>query len=114
VPHDGLQMNCSMNHKDKVRQAVQLLENGSATIHLVGAGGSGMAGIARLLLDDGYPVTGSDQRRNEVVDSLLARGMTVFHGHAADHLGQADAVVYSTAVTESNPRACGCTEKGDS
>jgi UDP-N-acetylmuramate--alanine ligase len=112
VPHDGLQMNCSMNHKDKVRQAVQLLENGSATIHLVGAGGSGMAGIARLLLDDGYPVTGSDQRRNEVVDSLLARGMTVFHGHAADHLGQADAVVYSTAVTESNPERAAARKKG--
>lgn len=101
-----------MNLKENVQRALAVLKKRSAVIHLVGAGGSGMAGIARLLLDDGYTVTGSDQRRNDVVTSLQARGMTVFEGHAAGQVGEADALVYSTAVAESNPERQAARERG--
>ncbi len=101
-----------MDLKENVERARAVLKNRSAVIHLIGAGGSGMAGIARLLLDDGYAVTGSDQRRNEVVTSLQARGMMIHQGHHADYLGRADAVVYSTAVPDSNAERQAAQERG--
>jgi len=89
---------------EQVEEAAGILANPKAVIHLVGIGGSGMAGLARLLDDAGYPVTGSDQRSNEVTRSLQERGIPVACGHAADHIGsRVDAVVYSTAIHPDNP-----------
>jgi UDP-N-acetylmuramate--alanine ligase len=72
-------------------------------IHFVGIGGSGMGGIAEVLLNLGYAVQGSDLKANAVTMRLARLGASVFIGHDAEHLGQADVVVVSTAVNRANP-----------
>jgi UDP-N-acetylmuramate--alanine ligase len=72
-------------------------------IHFVGIGGSGMSGIAEVLVTLGYNVTGSDLGSNAVTQRLTDMGATVFQGHAESHIGDADAVVTSTAVKADNP-----------
>ena len=72
-------------------------------IHLVGIGGSGMGGIAEVLLNLGYVVQGSDLKANAVTQRLARLGATIFIGHAAGHLGKADVVVVSSAVNRTNP-----------
>ena len=72
-------------------------------IHLVGIGGSGMGGIAEVLLNLGYEVQGSDLRPNAVTQRLARLGVTIFIGHAAEQLGRADVVVVSSAVSRANP-----------
>jgi UDP-N-acetylmuramate--alanine ligase len=72
-------------------------------IHLVGIGGSGMGGIAEVLLNLGYQVQGSDLKGNGVTQRLARLGATIFVGHAAEHLGAADVVVVSSAVSRANP-----------
>ena len=72
-------------------------------IHFVGIGGSGMNGIAEVLLNLGYQVSGSDLADNAVTQRLKQLGATVYQGHAASHLVAADAVVVSTAVSNDNP-----------
>jgi len=72
-------------------------------IHFVGIGGSGMNGIAEVLLNLGYQVSGSDLADNAVTQRLKKLGATVYLGHAESHLVAADAVVVSTAVSNDNP-----------
>jgi len=72
-------------------------------IHLVGIGGSGMGGIAEVLLNLGYQVQGSDLKGNAVTERLARLGVRVFVGHNAAHLGKADVVVVSSAVSRANP-----------
>ena len=72
-------------------------------IHFVGVGGIGMSGIAELLANLGYVVSGSDARRSAVTDRLESLGVTVQAGHAAVNVGEADVVVYSSAVRPDNP-----------
>jgi len=62
-----------------------------------------MSGIAELLANLGYAVSGSDRQRSEVTDRLAALGVTVRVGHRAEHVGDADVVVYSSAVRADNP-----------
>jgi UDP-N-acetylmuramate--alanine ligase len=72
-------------------------------IHFVGIGGSGMSGIAEVLLTLGYRVSGSDLASNAVTRRLAQLGAVIAQGHAAEHIAGADAVVISTAVSPSNP-----------
>ncbi len=72
-------------------------------VHLVGIGGSGMGGIAEVLLNLGYTVTGSDLRENAVTRRLRALGAEVRLGHAPAHVAGADVVVVSSAVAPDNP-----------
>ena len=72
-------------------------------IHFVGIGGSGMSGIAEVLLNLGYTVSGSDSASNSTTQRLAKLGARVAQGHAAEHIAGADAVVVSTAVGASNP-----------
>jgi len=72
-------------------------------IHFVGVGGIGMSGIAELLANLGYAVSGSDAKRSPVTDRLETLGVTVQAGHAAANVGDADVVVYSSAVRPDNP-----------
>ena len=72
-------------------------------IHFVGAGGAGMSGIAEVLLNLGYTVSGSDLKRSAVTDRLVGLGAKVFEGHAAGHVAGAHVVVVSTAVSADNP-----------
>lgn len=72
-------------------------------IHFIGIGGAGMSGIAEVLLNQGYSISGSDLKISEVTQRLSAMGMQVFIGHAASNLKDVDVVVRSTAVSEQNP-----------
>lgn len=72
-------------------------------LHFVGIGGAGMGGIAEVLLNLGYAVSGSDLRENAVISHLRQLGAVVHIGHEAGHVDAADAVVISSAVTEDNP-----------
>src|ERR671924_1815568 len=71
-------------------------------IHFVGIGGAGMSGIAEILLNLGYRVTGSDARRNDAVERLEQLGAKVFIGHEPGHVEGAHVVVYSSAVSRDN------------
>jgi len=72
-------------------------------IHFVGIGGIGMSGIAEVLHNLGFIVTGSDTARNSTVERLTSLGIDVVQGHSADNVGRADLVVYSSAVKMDNP-----------
>lgn len=72
-------------------------------IHFVGIGGSGMSGIAEVLVNLGFGVSGSDQADNATTRRLAGLGIRVVTGHAAENVGNADAVVVSTAVRDDNP-----------
>ncbi len=72
-------------------------------IHFVGLGGVGMSGIAEVLLNLGYEVSGSDLNDSAVLKRLASLGVQTYIGHAAEHMKGADAVVISTAVSEDNP-----------
>jgi UDP-N-acetylmuramate--alanine ligase len=72
-------------------------------IHFVGVGGSGMSGIAEVLSNLGYTISGSDLADNATTQRLAALGITTYVGHSADNVKGADAVVTSTAVKQDNP-----------
>jgi UDP-N-acetylmuramate--alanine ligase len=72
-------------------------------VHFVGIGGIGMSGIAELLANLGYVVSGSDERRSALTDRLQAIGIRVSIGHDAANVGDADVVVTSSAVRRTNP-----------
>jgi len=72
-------------------------------IHFVGIGGVGMGGIAEVLLNLGYQVSGSDVKENAVTKHLAGLGATVHIGHAAANIAQCDVVVVSTAIPKNNP-----------
>lgn len=73
------------------------------TIHFVGIGGAGMCGIAEVLLNQGYRITGSDIKATAVTERLVDMGANVFIGHDASNISAADVVVYSSAVKSDNP-----------
>jgi UDP-N-acetylmuramate--alanine ligase len=81
-------------------------------IHLVGIGGSGMSGIAEVLLNLGYGVSGSDVKESDVVARLRALGAHVTIGHRAESVDGADVVVASTAIRETNPEILRAHEQG--
>lgn len=72
-------------------------------IHFVGIGGAGMSGIAEVLLNQGYQVTGSDLNESTVTKRLQGFGATIYQGHTGENVKAADAVVVSSAVSEENP-----------
>ena len=72
-------------------------------IHFVGIGGSGMSGIAEVLLNLGYQISGSDLTRNAAAQRLESLGASVFQGHAPENARGADVIVVSTAVASNNP-----------
>ena len=72
-------------------------------IHFVGIGGAGMSGIAEVLLNLGYSISGSDLSENKVIQRLISLKIKVFKGHAAEHIQGADVLVISTAIDPKNP-----------
>jgi UDP-N-acetylmuramate--alanine ligase len=72
-------------------------------VHFVGIGGIGMSGIAELLANLGYHVSGSDAKRSDITDRLASLGVMVSAGHDARHVGGADVVVVSSAIAADNP-----------
>ncbi|HEY5603497.1 MAG TPA: UDP-N-acetylmuramate--L-alanine ligase [Gammaproteobacteria bacterium] len=72
-------------------------------IHFIGVGGAGMSGIAEVLLNLGYAVSGSDVKENSATQRLRSLGAAIHIGHAVGNVQGCDVVVYSSAVTDSNP-----------
>ena len=80
-------------------------------VHFVGIGGIGMSGIAEILLNQGFEVSGSDKSLSEVTDRLESLGIKVYEGHSADNLKDADVLVYSSAVQTDNPEVKAAMER---
>ena len=81
-------------------------------IHFVGIGGIGMSGIAELLLNLGYTVSGSDIKESQVTKRISRLGGEVFHGHRPGNIEGADVVVYSSAVPPDNPEIMEAKDRG--
>lgn len=81
-------------------------------VHFVGIGGIGMSGIAELLLNLAYDVSGSDMRVSDITRRLAMLGGTIFQGHDAAQIAGADVVVTSSAVGEENPEVLGARQAG--
>jgi UDP-N-acetylmuramate--alanine ligase len=81
-------------------------------VHFIGIGGSGLSAIARLLLESGYTVSGSDRAMTPFADDVRKAGATVYVGHHPRNLEGADWVVRSAAVTEDNPEVQAAKQKG--
>jgi UDP-N-acetylmuramate--alanine ligase len=80
-------------------------------IHFVGIGGAGMGGIAEVLLNEGYKISGSDIGKNQVVDRLSALGAEIVIGHKAENVEGASVIVVSTAINQDNPELISANEK---
>lgn len=80
----------------------KILQKKGCRCHLIGVGGSGMSGLAMLLLSRGCHVSGSDLRRSEYVEKLVKEGLKFYEGHDAEHVGKADLVIFSSAISEEN------------
>lgn len=80
-------------------------------IHFIGIGGSGMSGLARIALSDGIAVSGSDAKDSSVLTALRALGANIFTSHEAAHVQGADVVIYSTAISASNPEMAYAVER---
>ena len=72
-------------------------------IHMIGIGGSSMSGLAEMLIDQGYTVTGSDRDETYLVHFVREKNATVFIGHKAENVHGADLIVYSAAISRDNP-----------
>lgn len=94
----------------------QPIPEGIERVHFIGIGGSGMSGIAHMMLEEGLRVSGSDRSGSETVDRLIERGATVAIGHDAANLGsdedRVDAVVVTSALWPDNPELLAARERG--
>ncbi|HEX8637998.1 MAG TPA: UDP-N-acetylmuramate--L-alanine ligase, partial [Pyrinomonadaceae bacterium] len=81
-------------------------------IHFIGIGGIGMSGIAEVLCNLDFSISGSDVRKSKNTDRLEKAGATIYEGHAAENVGAAQVVVYSSAVNEDNPEIIAAKQKG--
>jgi len=80
-------------------------------IHFIGIGGSGMSGLASILLDLGYKISGSDLVSSKMTKRLADKGAIIFIGHNEDNVEKADLVVISSAIPESNPEIRGARDR---
>ena len=81
-------------------------------VHMIGVGGSGMSALAKVLIESGFDVTGSDLQASRAVESLRELGATVFLGHRAENVGNAELVIVSSAVRADNPELMVAQERG--
>ena len=81
-------------------------------IHFIGVGGAGMSGIARIMLAKGFSISGSDKSESAMLTSLKALGAEIFVGHASQNLGDAQMVIISSAINESNAELLAAKAKG--
>ena len=72
-------------------------------IHFIGIGGIGMSGIAEVLANLGFEVSGSDIKKSKNTDRLEVQGVKIFEGHSAENVGDAQVRVYSSSVRHDNP-----------
>ncbi|MCG7410199.1 UDP-N-acetylmuramate--L-alanine ligase [Paenibacillus sp. ACRRX] len=88
--------------KQILKKAGEFVLNTMKHIHFIGIGGYGMSAIARVMLEMGYTVTGSDVAQQDLTEKLRAKGATIHIGHHEAYVGDADTVVYSTALPKDN------------
>lgn len=88
------------------------LQKDIGKIHFIGIGGIGMSGVANILVELGYDVSGSDMGLNSVTQNLESKGVNVFKGHAKENVDNADVVVLSTAIKENNVEYIEAVRKG--
>lgn len=81
-------------------------------VHLIGIGGTGLSAIARVLLERGYAVSGSDREASPLFKAITAAGAQTFLGHAAEQVAGADLVIRSSAIPEDNPEVVAAREHG--
>ena len=81
-------------------------------VHFIGIGGAGMSGLARVLLDLGFDVRGSDISSTAVTERLRSLGVTVYTGHRKGNIADAELVIVSTAIDDANPELQEAREKG--
>ncbi|HZJ57568.1 MAG TPA: UDP-N-acetylmuramate--L-alanine ligase [Clostridia bacterium] len=81
-------------------------------VHFVGIGGISMSGLADILIHKGYTVSGSDIKQTHLTDGLKSRGATIYIGHDASNIGDADWVVYTIAISENNPELLAAKDMG--
>jgi UDP-N-acetylmuramate--alanine ligase len=81
-------------------------------VHFVGIGGIGISAIARVMLYQGYVVSGSDRKLNDLTEALIREGATVFEGHRAEQIGDAELVIISSAVPADNPEVVAARQRG--
>ncbi len=81
-------------------------------VHLIGIGGSGLSAIARVLLEEGHRVSGSDRQLSPLTAELARLGATIHHGHRPENVGQADVVLISSAVPDDNPEVIAARQRG--
>jgi UDP-N-acetylmuramate--alanine ligase len=80
-------------------------------VHILGLGGAGMSGIARLLAAQGVEVSGTDAKESRRLESLRKLGVKVFVGHSPNNLLESQTVIFSTAIKENNPELQAAREK---
>lgn len=97
------------NYQDKVKKLVPEMRRVSQ-IHFVGIGGAGMSGIAEVLLNEGYQISGSDIADGAVTQRLAKAGAKIFFGHQGENIEGASVVVISSAITEDNPEVVAAKE----
>ena len=84
----------------------------NARVHLIGIGGIGLSAIARVLLEEGHRVSGSDLKLSPITAALADLGATIHQGHRAENVGQADLVIVSSAIPADNPEAAAARARG--
>ena len=95
----------SLREEDKIIQNVK-------KVHMIGIGGSGMCPLAEILHSKGYILTGSDNNISDPLKRVKALGVTVYMGHSAENVGDAELIVYSAAISKDNPELTFAAEKG--
>ena len=90
----------------------QAVPDNLGRVHFVGIGGAGMSGIARLFVEAGLAVTGSDIRATETVEALRESGVAIVIGHAAANIEGADTLIVTGAIAEDNPEYLAARERG--
>ncbi|WP_427339321.1 UDP-N-acetylmuramate--L-alanine ligase [Caloranaerobacter sp. DY30410] len=80
-------------------------------VHFIGIGGISMSGLAEILLNAGYTVSGSDIKNSEIIESLKEKGAIVYIGHDKNNINGADLVVYTSAISKDNPEYIESIEK---
>ena len=81
-------------------------------IHFIGIGGVSMSSLAQILFKRGYAVSGSDRSSSAVLDNMSMMGIRIDHGHDAENVGMAQAVVYTAAIPDGNPELCEARKRG--
>jgi UDP-N-acetylmuramate--alanine ligase len=88
-----------------------MMMNTIKRVHFVGIGGIGMSGIAEILLNQGFEISGSDMNLSEITDRLERIGIKIYEGHKTENLSDVDVLVYSSAVNINNPEVKSAIER---